>query len=116
MDGVRDIDYKGPFSLERHHGVLQGAVTVPSKPVCGQRLTTLYGPERRRFYLAVARSADQDGTATCLPLSSRAIERLAIFMLDLVETRVGTPISARSSRDIKPNRYSLILRAVTEMR
>jgi len=46
--------FRTPFSLKRHWGVLHGAVTVPSKTLCRQTLTTLDGTERhRRFYLAV---------------------------------------------------------------
>ena len=51
---IWEMSVQTPFSLERHHGVLQGGVTMPFKLVCGERVTTLYGPERRRrFYLAV---------------------------------------------------------------
>ena len=51
---IWEMSVQTPFSLERHHGVLQGGVTMSFKLVCGERVTTLYGPERRRrFYLAV---------------------------------------------------------------
>src|SRR6266496_1678434 len=42
------------FFVEAALGRLHGAVTVPSKTMCRQTLTTLDGTERhRRFYLAV---------------------------------------------------------------
>src|SRR6266702_7266587 len=55
--------------FERHQAASYGAVTVPSKTMCRQTLTTLDGTERhRRFYLALGRLEFCASPFVCGPL------------------------------------------------